>query len=193
MKLLWKTLVQGHIDYCSQLYFPTKSADMEKIENLQRNFTRNIPEVKHMNYWQRLAHLQMYSQERRMERYRIFYTWKMLEGLVPSCGLDEVYSERRGREIRIPQVKGSGKCQTIREGSFKIHGGKLFNSLPKYLRNLTKISTNDFKASLDLHLQAIPDQPKFQGYTPTACSQVTANPSNSIIDQAKAPRTRRPG
>ena len=51
MKFLWKTLVQGHIDYCSQLYFPTKSSDMEKIENLQRIFTRKIPEVKSLNYW----------------------------------------------------------------------------------------------------------------------------------------------
>ena len=76
--------------------------------------TIDIPEVKHMNYRQRLVHLQMYSRERRMERYRILYAWKVLERLVPSCGLDEVYSEKIGREIRIPQVKGSGKCQTIR-------------------------------------------------------------------------------
>ena len=85
MKFLWKTLVQGHIDYCSQLYFPTKSSDMEKIENLQRIFTRKIPEVKSLNYWQRLAHLNMYSQQRRMERYRAIYVWKILEGLVPNC------------------------------------------------------------------------------------------------------------
>ena len=31
---------------------------MEKIENLQRIFTRMIHEVKHLNYWQRLEHLE---------------------------------------------------------------------------------------------------------------------------------------
>ena len=36
LKFMWKSLVQGHIDYCSQLYFPSKSSDLEKIENLQK-------------------------------------------------------------------------------------------------------------------------------------------------------------
>ena len=33
LKFMWKTLVQPNIDYCSQLYFPCKSSEMEKIEN----------------------------------------------------------------------------------------------------------------------------------------------------------------
>ena len=28
LKFMWKTLIQGHVDYCSQLYFPHNSADM---------------------------------------------------------------------------------------------------------------------------------------------------------------------
>ena len=42
LKFMWKTLVQGHVDYCSQLYFPAKSSDMEKIENLQKIFTKRF-------------------------------------------------------------------------------------------------------------------------------------------------------
>jgi hypothetical protein len=41
---------------------------MQKIENLQQNYTKKIPEVNHLNYWDRLKSLKMYSQERRMER-----------------------------------------------------------------------------------------------------------------------------
>ena len=193
MKFLWKTLVQGYIDYCSQLYFPTKVADMEKIENLQRIYTRNIPEVRNLNYWQRLAHLKMYSQERRMERYRAMYVWKILEGLAPNCGLEETSSDRRGREVKIDQSKGSCKIKTIREGSFKVHGARLFNSLPKKIRNLTKVSSEEFKISLDQYLQSLPDEPKLPGYTPSACNQLNANPSNSIIHQSQPGKTRRPG
>jgi len=29
----------------------------------------------------------MYSQERRMERYGIIYTWKILEGVAPNVGI----------------------------------------------------------------------------------------------------------
>ena len=98
---MWKTLVQGHVDYCSQLYFPCKSSDMEKLEDLQRIYTRKIPEVSSLKYLERLQKLKMYSQERRMERYRAIYIWKILEGISPNCGIQEVYSERRGREVQI--------------------------------------------------------------------------------------------
>ena len=57
LKFMWKSLVQGHIDYCSQLYFPSQSKDLEVIEDLQRNFTKKIPEVRCMDYWGRLKHL----------------------------------------------------------------------------------------------------------------------------------------
>ena len=36
MKVMWKQLLQPHIDYCSQLYFPGQSADLARIENLQK-------------------------------------------------------------------------------------------------------------------------------------------------------------
>jgi hypothetical protein len=34
LKFMWKSLVQGHIDYCSQLYLPHKSSELQQIENL---------------------------------------------------------------------------------------------------------------------------------------------------------------
>jgi hypothetical protein len=135
----------------------------------------------------------MYSQERRMERYRAIYIWKILEGISPNCGIQETFSERRGREVRSPKVQGRGRYQSIREGSFQIHGAKVFNDLPKSVRNLKNVSVEDFKASLDTFLQTIPDEPKLPGYIPTTCNQVTASPSNSIIDHAKAQKHRRSG
>ena len=36
MKILWKQLLQPHVDYCSQLYFQGQSMDLTKLENLQR-------------------------------------------------------------------------------------------------------------------------------------------------------------
>ena len=84
MKLLWKSLVQPNIDYCSQLLMPYKSGEIEKIENLQKQFTKRIPEVQTLNYWERLKSLKMLSQERRMERYRILYTWKILKRNLPN-------------------------------------------------------------------------------------------------------------
>ena len=107
MKFMWKTLVQGYIDYCFQLYFPTQSRDVENLENLFKSYTKKIPEVSQMDYWSRLKHLKMYSQQRRAERYKIIYTWKVLEGMVPNCGIKFNTNERRGRHCEIPKCKGN--------------------------------------------------------------------------------------
>ena len=105
MKHLWKQLVQPHVDYCSQLYMPTDGSKLSEIENLQRNFSSKIPSVRHLDYWSRLHHLQLLSQQRRLERYRIIYVWKILEGLVPNCGVETNYHERLGRMCQIPELK----------------------------------------------------------------------------------------
>ena len=74
MKFIWKSLIQGNIDYCSQLYLPTQSNDLQQLEQLQQSFTKKIPAIRHLNYWERLQILKMNSQQRRLERYRIIYT-----------------------------------------------------------------------------------------------------------------------
>ena len=184
LKFVFKTLVQGHVDYCSQLYFPSQSAELEAIENIQKSFTKKIPEVSHLNYWERLTYLKMYSQQRRAERYRIIYTWKVLEGLVPNCGIKESISDRRGRECIIPHVKGKSSIQSLRNQSFQVNGPRLFNSLPKKLRDIRKVSVDDFKEQLDKYLSALPDHPKVGELIPHVCNQITAKPSNSIVDVA---------
>jgi hypothetical protein len=40
---MWKSLVQGHVDYCSQLYMPNQTSELMKLENLQKCFTKKIP------------------------------------------------------------------------------------------------------------------------------------------------------
>ena len=124
MKVMWKQLLQPHVDYCSQLYFTGESSNLSKIENLQRTFTRKIYKMDNLSYWERLKTLKLYSQERRMERYRILYTWKMLEGLVPNCGIQARNSERLGRFCEIPPINGksSQKMKSLKEKSFNTNG-----------------------------------------------------------------------
>ena len=182
MKFMWKTLVQGHIDYCSQLYFPGQSRELQQLEELQKTYTKKIPEVQNMDYWSRLRYLKMYSQQRRAESYRIIYTWKVLEGLVPNCGITPNNHVRRGRECIIPPLKGRQAVRSLRNQSFQVNGPQLFNSIPKKLREITKVHTDDFKLELDKYLSTLPDQPKVGDQIPSVCNQNSAMPSNSIID-----------
>ena len=151
MKMMWKSLVQGHIDYASQLYQPLQSGDLARIEGLQKVFTKKIPEVRNMSYWQRLKYLKLNSQQRRFERYRIIYVWKIIQGLVPNPGLEPLFSEEKGQKVKISPLnnKSSSRVKSLRESSFQIHGPRLFNTLPNYLRNMKLCGVDEFKEKLD--------------------------------------------
>ena len=65
-----------------------------------------------------------------------------------------------------------------REESFQTAGPKLFNCLPKSIRNLRGIGVEEFKENLDLFLMTVPDEPKIGGAMPLNCEK-----SNSVIHQ----------
>ena len=125
----------------------------------------------------------MYSQERRMERYRIIYVWKIIEGHVPNCGIDLAQENARlGRKCQIPKLKPNGRraIQTLREHSLQINGARLFNCMPKKLRE-AKFCQEEFKYELDQYLSTIPDQPRIGKLIPEAVCRVSGKQSNSLI------------
>ena len=184
MQFMWKTYVQGHIDYCSQLWQPLQSGQLQKIEGLQKAYTKRTPQVSHMNYWERLKVLKINSQQRRLERYRIMYVWKILEGKSPNCGIKHDENERKGRMCSLPPIakKASQFVKSQREQSLQMHGSKLFNKLPCEIRNMSKCEVIDFKKCLDIFLTEIPDEPLVGNLTPATCNIVTGRPSNSLLD-----------
>ena len=165
MKTMWRQIIQPHIDYCSQIYQPTAGEELSKLENLQKHFTSRVKVDKSLDYWERLQVLQLSSIQRRFERYRIIYIWKILENLVPNCNILSTQNLRLGRLVVIPQMKRNipTNIKKIRESSFQVHGGKLFNALPKELRDAKFTSVEEFKAELDAFLANVPDQPNIPG------------------------------
>ena len=196
MKTLYKTLIIPHLDYCSQLWSPIKKTEIHMLEKLQKDFFNRVPALKNLSYWEKLEFLQMYSIERRLERYRIIYAWKILESRAPDCGIMVTHTEesRLGRRC--------GPRQTIRRGgdrwaqTFQVQAPRLFNATPKHVRNLTKCSTEDFKKSLDEYLSSVYDEPAFAGCVPRGIGE-DGRASNSVIHQmiktGERGRMRRPG
>ena len=193
MKTIFKSLIQPHLDYCSQLWMPQQGQKLEKIERILKSWTSRIPALRNLPYWERLNQLKMYSEQRRLERYRVLYSWKVLEGLVPNPGL-KVAGEnlKHGRRIEIPKLnhKARKAIQTIKEESFNTNGPALFNSLPKEIRNMKNCSLDEFKAKLDQYLQKLPDQPKIDGLIPWG-QDSEGKPSNSILHQVARETARR--
>ena len=151
MLTTWKSLVLPILDYCSQLWCPLKKGDIQLIEDVQKAFTRKIPH-KGQDYWERLRSLHLYSLERRRERYPIIYVWKMLEHIAPNLNSDSnqiksYTSLRHGRRCVVPPISNavSPQRRNLREGSFAVHGSRLFNVLPQHLRNMTNVELQEFK------------------------------------------------
>jgi len=89
MLTLWKALAIPHLDYCSQLWSPWKRGLVQQLEEVQKSFLHGIPSLRHLNYWEKLKSLKLYSLERRRERYQVIYTWNVIEGNVPNFDYDE--------------------------------------------------------------------------------------------------------
>ena len=109
MRTLFKTLVLPHVDYCSQLWAPSRASDLLRLEKIQKNFLRKIPSLSHLSYWEQLASLKMYSTQRRLERHRVIYIWKLIEGIVPDCGVRESQNQETRLGRRAAATNGPGR------------------------------------------------------------------------------------
>ena len=75
MMVILKSLVQPHLDYCSQLWSPSSQGQINKLEGVQKSLVNRIWDkvLGNMNYWEKLKYLRLYSQERRRERYQMIF------------------------------------------------------------------------------------------------------------------------
>ena len=81
---------------------------MDKLEKVQYDFTKLIPELRNHDYKTRLSKLKMLSVQRRIHRYRILYTRKILLNKVPNPGIcirNDV-STRNGLKLEVITRKG---------------------------------------------------------------------------------------
>ena len=142
---------------------------------------RKIPSLRNQSYWNQLETLKMFSIQRRHERYRVIYVWKIIEKLVPGCGITVTHDSetRLGRRVGAANLR---RVSNLTESTFQVQASKLFNSLPICLRNLTKCGVGDFKAQLDTYLSTLYDEPPSPGHTPRGLS-LTGHSSNSIMHQ----------
>ena len=181
MLTLYKSLILARLDYCSALWNPNGSAYLiNKIEKVQRVFTRRVNGTEGMNYWDRLKHLRLYSVQRRRERYLIMYVFKIIHGLVPNCGLSFHENPRTGIHAIVPKLNptSSSQVKSMRSNSFNFVAPTLFNLLPTTMRRVYDVRNpfDKFKSDLDTLLSDIPDEPTVNGLTRNVRS-------NSLIHQ----------
>ena len=178
---MFKSLVQPHLDYCSQLWSPTSQELINKLEQVQRSLVSKISDkrIQNLNYWEKLSCLRLYSQERRRERYMIIFVWKISQQMVSGYTIPfTTCCSRTGRKAVPAPVPQSARADVrqARAGTLAVRGVQLFNTMPASLRNSNHGDILMFKNHLDIYLQDIPDQPTIAGLGRGASS-------NSLLHQ----------
>ena len=179
---MWNSLVQPHADYCAPLWqVLISNSCQEQLEAPLRTYTKKLSGMAGLSYPERLSKLGMLSIMRRGELAKITHMVNILKGQVPNPGLEHRYSSRGGLTFKIPPLTGKlARVISLREVSFLVQGPRLFNSLPRSLREFTG-SKEAAKANLKDWAKDIPDIPVLQGQpNPLSPRDLSQRPSNSL-------------
>ena len=183
MLLFLKTYLIPRLEYCSAAWNPHKIGEIEQLEAVQRSFTSKIENMENLDYWQRLKSLNLFSLQRRRERFIIIHTWKIYRKLAPNdINLKFHVHARLGIQAdRLPLKGNSAKIKTLRHNFFSHSGPRLFNLVPGQIKTAKNLQS--FKKQLDHFLMKIPDNPPTPGYSRANTNSLTE--WGSSIQKAK--------
>ena len=78
---MFNTYVKSKLEYCCIVWSPVQQTYINELEKIQKTFTSKIDGMEGLDNHERLEKLDLYSLERRRDRYFIIYGWQQLEGL----------------------------------------------------------------------------------------------------------------
>ena len=189
MITLLRQLIIPTVEYCCPVWSPGDSFNINKLEKIQRSFTKHIVGMHEVHYWDRLAQLHLYSLQRRRERYMINYIWKIIQGLVPDVGLAYAPTNNNDHiKLKLPHLNGPAHIKKLMKSSLLYHGARLYNNLPGELRSTSNpeeaVSVDTFKRRLDQFIKLMPDEPG-----PNKDNRIRPAESNSLMHQMAFQRT----
>ena len=164
--ILYKSLVRCHLEYCSPLWNPSKIADIQNLESIQRTFTSKIAGLKDLHYWERLKKLSLLSLQRRRERYIAIHMWKIRHGLTSNdLQITFVDNNRHGTFAKVPPLQRGCKMRhrSLQENSFAIMGPRIWNCILGHIRKWDTLDL--FKKHLTTFVLKVPDKPPIRGYS----------------------------
>ena len=173
MLTLLKSIIISQTEYCSPLWSPSDSYNINLLENVQKRFTSKFAKFQtydmdlqmpicSVSYQERLQMLQLFSLQRRRERYIIMYMYKIIIHMVPNPGFKIEYKRNAFHVTPIQNLRTPAWIQTLRRNSFFVIDPRLYNKLPTHLKQLEdfhipeKKHSDAFKRKLGRYLTTIP-------------------------------------
>ncbi len=158
--MLYCTYVRPKLEYCSAVWSPHNEEDIEKIESVQRNATKLIPNIKSLHYADRLKAIGILSLRHRRLRGDLIQFFKIQNGINivnwsnPTLLRSALNTSGPASNVRGP-LHGI-KRQVIRQCDPRHYFltnriVPLWNALPTEVIN--SATTNQFKNKLDSFLK----------------------------------------
>lgn len=79
---MFNTFVRPKIEYASQVWNPQYIMDIDKLEKVQRKFTKRLPTFSYLSYPNRMDQLNICSLELRRLHLDLVYMYKLMKGLL---------------------------------------------------------------------------------------------------------------
>ena len=148
MLKLYKSLVRPHLEYCVQLWSPTLRRgnweNIMKLENCQREFTRQINGLGELPYKIRLQELGLTTLVERRVRGDLIETFKIFKGIV-NYGQNLFRTSRSGYNLLVP----TGKLSQHQMDFINARVIQYWNKLPNTVKDSETVDT--FKMRLEAH------------------------------------------
>jgi hypothetical protein len=151
-KDLLQVLVRSHIEYAEAVWSPFKVGDIEKIENVQRRDTKQVPTLKkNMEYNERLKKLKMPTLKYRRMRGDMIEVFKIINYIYDPLTTVDMFelnttSNTRGHSKKI-KIKTSRL--NVRKYTFAVRIVEIWNSLPESV--IQAKTVKQFEIGLDEH------------------------------------------
>ena len=143
LKRAYITYIRPLLEYCTIIWNPTLKNFIDKIESVQRNFTKRIPTLASLSYLERLDSLQLESLELRRLRFDLIYYFKILHNLTPHDPTDfftfhnPPESSRQSSPILVRPTKGSNSFFS----TFSYRAITCYNTLSCDIKNQNSLAS----------------------------------------------------
>lgn len=148
MMNIYSTYILPHLDFASPVWNPAHKQEIEILEKVQRRFTRIIPELKGMNYEERLTLLELPSLEERRTMTDLVQCYRFCKGI--DFSPDALFKEDSKKVITRSSAKSNFTKEVskldLRKNFFTQKTVNQWNKLPLEVQNAR--SLNLFKTKL---------------------------------------------
>jgi hypothetical protein len=152
MLMLYKSTIRPLLEYGSVVWSPWKVKYIDKIEQVQRRFSKLVSGTQGMPYEQRLEFLNLDSLAHRRQRESLIQVYKLLNNYYD---IDySVFFEKsdivatRGNSMKLKTIRSKLK---LRSNFFSVKAVSLWNSLPEKI--VSSSTLNQFKSNLSKHFK----------------------------------------